>query len=172
DGGRRQRIGIARALSVDPEFIVCDEPVSALDVTIQAQILNLLMDLQDEFGLTYMFITHDMSVVKHISTDIAVMYLGQCIEKAPSNELFVNPLHPYTQALLSAIPAPILSEKSSFQNIIKGEVSNPVNPNPGCRFHSRCPDCKPHCPETVLALKEVSANHFVACGSAQKAAGC
>ena len=128
DGGRRQRIGVARALSLDPKFIVCDEPVSALDVSIQAQILNLLMDLQDEFDLTYMFITHDLSVVKHISDDIAVMYLGQCVEKAPAKELFENPKHPYTNALLSAIPIPDISMRNKEIQVIKGEVTSPVNP--------------------------------------------
>lgn len=139
DGGRRQRIGIARALAVDPKFIVCDEPVSALDVSIQAQILNLLMDLQEQHNLTYMFITHDMSVVKHISNRIAVMYLGQCVEFSETEELFNNPMHPYTQALLDAIPIPELSERSREPHIIKGEISNPINPKPGCRFASRCP---------------------------------
>ena len=138
DGGRRQRIGIARALALDPEFIVCDEPVSALDVSIQAQILNLMMDLQEERGLTYMFITHDLSVVKHISDEIAVMYLGQCVEKASSEELFNNPLHPYTQALLHAIPLPNLSNRNKQKSIIKGEVTSPINPKPGCRFAARC----------------------------------
>lgn len=133
DGGRRQRIGIARALAVDPKFIVCDEPVSALDVSIQAQILNLLMDLQEQHNLTYMFITHDMSVVKHISNRIAVMYLGQCVEFSETEELFNNPMHPYTQALLDAIPIPELSERSREPHIIKGEISNPINPKPGCR---------------------------------------
>ena len=127
DGGRRQRIGVARALSLNPKFIVCDEPVSALDVSIQAQILNMLMDLQDEMDLTYMFITHDLSVVKHISDDIAVMYLGQCVEKAPSSELFHNPRHPYTKALLSAIPIPSLSARDKKPELIKGEVSNPID---------------------------------------------
>ncbi len=162
DGGRRQRIGVARALAVDPQFIVCDEPVSALDVSIQAQILNLLMDLQDSMGLTYMFITHDLSVVKHISTDIAVMYLGQCIEKAPTDELFEHPLHPYTQALLQAIPIPNLKNRS-IESTIKGEISSPINPKPGCRFATRCPYVKPECTGTELELKEVSPNHFVKC---------
>ena len=138
DGGRRQRIGIARALSLSPKFIVCDEPVSALDVSIQAQILNLLMDLQKEMGLTYMFITHNLSVVKHISTDIAVMYLGQCVERAPYQELFANPRHPYTKKLLSAIPVPDLSMRNKQIQPIRGEVTSPINPKPGCRFMSRC----------------------------------
>ena len=162
DGGRRQRIGVARALAVEPKFIVCDEPVSALDVSIQAQILNLLMDLQDQLGLTYMFITHDLSVVKHISTEIAVMYLGQCVEKAPSDELFEKPLHPYTQALLSAIPIPSLKHRN-MQNVLSGEVTSPIEPKPGCRFAARCPDAKPECTGKNLELKEVSPNHFVSC---------
>ncbi|HPX70333.1 MAG TPA: ABC transporter ATP-binding protein, partial [Bacillota bacterium] len=130
DGGRRQRICVARALALEPEFIVCDEPVSALDVSIQAQILNLLMDLQDDMGLTYMFITHDLSVVKHISRQIMVMYLGRCVEMAPSRELFANPLHPYTKALLSAIPVPDISSRTRKPNLIKGEITSPINPSP------------------------------------------
>ncbi|SKC78994.1 ABC transporter ATP-binding protein [Maledivibacter halophilus] len=163
DGGRRQRIGIARALALEPKFIVCDEPVSALDVSIQAQILNLMMDLQDEMGLTYMFITHDLSVVKHISDEIAVMYLGQCVEKAPSNELFKNPLHPYTKALLSAIPVPDIRYKGKKREVIKGEVTSPINPKPGCRFASRCPLAKKECTGVDLQLKEVDKDHFVSC---------
>lgn len=161
DGGRRQRIGVARALAVDPKFIVCDEPVSALDVSIQAQILNLMMDLQDRMGLTYMFITHDLSVVKHISDDIVVMYLGQCVEKAPSKELFKNPLHPYTKALLAAIPVPDLDFKMG--EIIKGEVVSPVNPKSGCRFASRCQYVKAECTEDNVMLKEKGDNHYVQC---------
>lgn len=163
DGGRRQRIGVARALAVDPKFIVCDEPVSALDVSIQAQILNLLMDLQDEMGLTYMFITHDLSVVKHISDEIAVMYLGQCVERAASDELFDNPSHPYTKALLSAIPIADLSSWNKKREIIRGEVTSPINPKPGCRFEPRCPFRTDACLEKDLELKEISQNHFVAC---------
>ncbi len=163
DGGRRQRIGIARALSVDPEFIVCDEPVSALDVSIQAQILNLLMDLQEEMGLTYMFITHDLSVVKHISTDIMVMYLGQCVEKAKSDDLFENPSHPYTKALLSAIPVPNLSSRGKIRQIIQGEVTSPIEPPAGCRFAARCPFAKEECHGRDIPLKEISEKHFVAC---------
>ena len=167
DGGRRQRIGIARALSVNPKFIVCDEPVSALDVSIQAQILNLLMDLQDELGLTYMFITHDLSVVKHISTEIAVMYLGMCIERAPSKELFKNPKHPYTRALLSAIPIPNVEMRNKKIEVIKGEVTSPVNPKPGCRFAPRCPHATEACTERTPEFQEISVGHFCACPFAQ-----
>lgn len=162
DGGRRQRIGIARALSVDPKFIVCDEPVSALDVSIQAQILNLMMDLQKEFDLTYMFITHDLSVVKHISDNIAVMYLGQLVELAPSKELFKNPVHPYTQALLSAIPVANLKKKKE-RIILRGEITSPINPKPGCRFANRCIYASEACKIKDNQLIEVSPNHFVAC---------
>ena len=163
DGGRRQRIGIARALAVNPEFIVCDEPVSALDVSIQAQILNLLMDLQENMGLTYMFVTHDLSVVKHISNEIAVMYLGQCVEKAPADELFAAPRHPYTKALLSAVPKPSLRAKGALQNVIKGEVSNPVNPKPGCRFAARCEHACEACTRQDLHLESCCPEHYVAC---------
>lgn len=163
DGGRRQRIGIARALSLNPRFIVCDEPVSALDVSIQAQILNLMMDLQDQMGLTYMFITHNLSVVKHISNEIMVMYLGQCIEKASSEELFANPLHPYTRALMDAIPIPHLREAGFQRKSIKGEITSPINPTPGCRFASRCPQASPGCVGKNVALKNVSNDHQVAC---------
>ena len=163
DGGRRQRIGVARALSLNPKFIVCDEPVSALDVSIQAQILNMLMDLQDDLGLTYMFITHDLSVVKLISNDIAVMYLGQCVEKAPSDELFRHPTHPYTKALLSAIPIPKLSARNHRPEIIKGEVTNPIDPNPGCRFSKRCPFCTEECTKADIPLREIAPKHSVAC---------
>lgn len=163
DGGRRQRIGIARALALDPKFIVCDEPVSALDVSIQAQILNLMMDLQEERGLTYMFITHNLSVVKHISNEIAVMYLGQCVERATSDELFEKPLHPYTQALLKAIPIPNLVNRNKEMEVIKGEITSPINPKPGCRFASRCDYVTSKCLEDTVDLKEVSPGHFVAC---------
>ena len=163
DGGRRQRIGIARALALDPEFIVCDEPVSALDVSIQAQVLNLLMDLQEERGLTYMFVTHNLSVVKHISDEIAVMYLGQCVEQCSSDELFENPLHPYTKALLSASPEPSLEARNKKQEIIRGEVTSPINPKPGCRFAARCPYAKPECVQEDLPFREVKPGHFVSC---------
>ena len=163
DGGRRQRIGVARALSVNPKFIVCDEPVSALDVSIQAQILNLLMDLQDNIGLTYLFITHDLSVVKHISNHIAVMYLGQCVELCPSDELFAHPLHPYTKALLSAIPIPSSSQYGKRQQVLRGEVTSPINPKPGCRFAPRCPNACPECSQANPAFSEVSPGHFVLC---------
>ena len=163
DGGRRQRIGIARALSLNPKFIVCDEPVSALDVSIQAQILNLLMDLGDELNLTYLFITHDLSVVKHISDRIMVMYLGKAVEIAPSEELFANPLHPYTQALLAAIPEPDLSKRDIPFKTIKGEVSSPINVKPGCRFCKRCEYAMDRCDGEDKPLIEVSKGHFVAC---------
>lgn len=166
DGGRRQRIGIARALSLHPEFIVCDEPVSALDVSIQAQILNLLMDLQDEMGLTYMFITHDLSVVKHISHSIVVMYLGQVVEQAPSEELFERPLHPYTKALLDAIPYPDLEMRNKEIEVIRGEITSPIDPAPGCRFMARCKYCTEACRQKQT-LTEVSPGHFVACHLAQ-----
>lgn len=163
DGGRRQRIGIARALSLEPKFIVCDEPVSALDVSIQAQILNLLMDLEDELDLTYMFITHNLSVVKHISKKIMVMYLGQSVELASSDELFKKPLHPYTQALLASIPEPDLSKRDTEFKAIKGEVRSPINVKPGCRFASRCDFCMDVCKESDPPLVEVLPEHFVAC---------
>ena len=163
DGGRRQRIGIARALSLNPKFIVCDEPVSALDVSIQAQILNLLMDLQDEYKLTYMFITHNLSVVKHISSDIMVMYLGKCVERATADELFANPRHPYTKALLSAIPIPDISMRNKEIHLIQGEVTSPINPKPGCRFAARCPLARPECSQESPPLREIAPNHFVAC---------
>ena len=162
DGGRRQRIGIARALAMEPKFIVCDEPVSALDVSIQAQILNLMQDLQEQMGLTYMFITHDLSVVHHFADDIAVMYLGQLIEKAPSGMLFDKPTHPYTQALLSAIPVPSLNKKRE-RILLKGEITSPINPKPGCRFAARCPYATDRCRSEEPKLKEIEPNHFVAC---------
>lgn len=165
DGGRRQRIGIARALAVNPQFIVCDEPVSALDVSIQAQVLNLLQDLQEQMGLTYMFITHDMSVVKHISDEIAVMYLGQVVEKCPAKELFANTLHPYSQALLSAIPIPNIHVKRK-KILLKGELSSPINPKPCCRFAVRCPYATDECFASEPEYREVSNGHYVACHKA------
>ena len=161
DGGRRQRIGVARALALKPKFIVCDEPVSALDVSIQAQIINLLLDLQEEFNLAYMFVTHDLSVVKYISNDIMVMYLGQMVEKAPSDELFKNTLHPYTQALLSAIPVPSLLNKKK-RIIMQGEITSPINPKPGCRFMDRCQYASEECSEPQV-LREINPDHFVSC---------
>lgn len=161
DGGRRQRVGIARALALNPEFIVCDEPVSALDVSIQAQVLNLLMDLQEKSGAAYMFVTHDLSVVRHISDNICVMYLGQLVEKAPSAELFAHTLHPYTKALLSAIPSTdILHPMKRLP--LKGEITSPINPKPGCRFYSRCPYAAEACRQPQ-ELTEVSGRHFVSC---------
>lgn len=166
DGGRRQRIGIARALAVNPKFIVCDEPVSALDVSIQAQILNLMQDIQDELDLTYLFITHDLSVVKHFADDILVMYLGQMVEMAPAKKLFKNPLHPYTQALLSAIPVPDPDFK--MERIpMKGELTSPVNPEPGCRFAKRCPYAAAECSRQEMELKEMEPGHFVSCQQVQ-----
>ena len=162
DGGRRQRIGIARALALNPKFIVCDEPVSALDVSIQAQILNLLQELQEKLGLTYIFITHDLSVVHYFSDDIAVMYLGRLIEKAPSVELFDNPSHPYTQALLSAIPIPKLGAKKE-RIVLKGEITSPVNPKPMCRFAPRCIHAKDICFKEEPKMKEIAPGHEVMC---------
>ena len=162
DGGRRQRIGIARALALNPKFIVCDEPVSALDVSIQAQILNLMQDLQDQLGLTYMFITHDLSVVKYFSNDIVVMYLGQMVEKAPSEVLFKNPMHPYTKALLSAIPVPD-PDLTMNRITLKGEITSPIDPKPGCRFAKRCPYATEKCISQPMKLVEVEENHFVSC---------
>ena len=163
DGGRRQRIGIARALAMNPKLIVCDEPVSALDVSIQAQILNLLKQLQKDFGLTYIFITHDLSVVKYFSDDIAVMYLGQRVEKAPSDVLFKNPIHPYTKALLSAIPLPIVGGEKPERQLIKGEITSPVNLPDECRFMKRCDCAQECCKNGNPQLREIEPNHFVAC---------
>lgn len=163
DGGRRQRVGIARALALDPKFVVCDEPVSALDVSIQAQILNLLMDLQEEKNYTYMFITHDLSVVKHISDRIMVMYLGQCVEIADSDELFAHPMHYYTKALLSAIPEPSLNGRKLTKALIKGELTSPIDPKPGCRFAPRCEMACEKCLNADIPLTEVTPGHFVAC---------
>jgi len=162
DGGRRQRIGIARALALDPKFIVCDEPVSALDVSIQAQILNLMQDLQEEKGLTYLFITHDLSVVKHISNQIMVMYLGNTVELADHEELFKNQYHPYTKALLSAIPMPVVGRKKE-KILLKGEITMPIDPKPGCRFAPRCPYACEECHAKDPELVEVTEGHYVAC---------
>ena len=167
DGGRRQRIGIARALAVNPGFVVCDEPVSALDVSIQAQILNLMEDLQDELGLTYLFITHDLSVVHHFSDDIAVMYLGKLFEKAPSDELFDHPMHPYTQALLSAIPVPSLHNRKK-RIIMKGEITSPINPPKACRFAQRCPYATERCTCEEPELRDYGNGHSVACFLCEK----
>lgn len=161
DGGRRQRVGIGRALALNPKFIVCDEPVSALDVSIQAQVLNLLMDLQDQQQLTYLFVTHDLSVVRHISDNICVMYLGQLVETCSSKKLFEKPLHPYTKALLSAIPSTDVDRK--MQRVqLKGELTSPINPKPGCRFAARCPYATGACREPQL-LREIEPGHFVQC---------
>lgn len=162
DGGRRQRIGIARALALDPEFIVCDEPVSALDVSIQAQILNLLQDLQEQKNLTYIFVTHDLSVVKHLSNEILVMYLGCMVEKSPADDLFDNPLHPYTKGLLSAVPVPSIDVERK-RVVMKGELSSPINPEPICRFSNRCPYAKELCYQKEPRYEEILPHHFVAC---------
>lgn len=167
DGGRRQRVGIARALAMEPKFIVCDEPVSALDVSIQAQILNILRKLQRERGLTYMFITHDLSVVNYISDEIAVMYLGRVIEKAKTEELFARPLHPYTQALLSALPIPSIHNRKE-RILIKGEITSPIDPKPCCRFAQRCEYCTQECLEKEPPLVDIGNEHFVACHKVQK----
>ena len=162
DGGRRQRVGIARALVFRPRFIVCDEPVSALDVSIQAQIINLMLDLQAQYGLTYVFITHDMSVVRHVSHNIIVMYLGQMVESCDDEGLFRQPLHPYTKALLSAVPVPDIDKKRD-RILLKGEITSPINPRPGCRFAARCLYAKQECFEKNCELREVLPGHQVAC---------
>ncbi len=161
DGGRRQRIVVARALALKPKFIVCDEPVSALDVSIQAQILNLMLDLQEEMHIAYMFVTHDLSVVKYISDDVMVMYMGNVVEMAPSGLLFDNPMHPYTQALLSAIPVPSIHNRKK-RIIMQGEITSPINPKPGCRFVARCRYAASECAQ-AQKLEEIEPAHFVAC---------
>lgn len=163
-GGQRQRIGIARALALNPSFIVCDEPISALDVSIQAQVINLLMELQQKFGLTYLFIAHDLSMVKYVSDRVAVMYLGKVVELTRSEELYKNPLHPYTKALLSAIPVPDPRlEKAKQRIILEGDVPSPINPPPGCRFAKRCKNAMPVCTEKDPVFKEIAKDHFVSC---------
>ena len=163
-GGQRQRIGIARALAVEPDFIVCDEPISALDVSIQAQVINMLEELQEELGLTYLFIAHDLSMVKHISTHIGVMYLGKMVEKGPSDDVYLNPKHPYTKALLSAVPIPDPDlAKSNKRIVLEGDIPSPIDPKPGCRFKGRCKYAKEICENVDPEVKEVEPGHFVAC---------
>ena len=163
-GGQRQRIGIARALAVQPDFIVCDEPISALDVSIQAQVINMLEELQEEMGLTYLFIAHDLSMVKHISTHIGVMYLGKMVEKGPADDVYMKPKHPYTQALLSAVPIPDPKEaKTNKRIVLEGDIPSPIDPPAGCRFKGRCKYAMPICGQKDPELKEVEPGHFVAC---------
>ena len=168
DGGRRQRIGIARALAMEPRLIICDEPVSALDVSIQAQILNLLRELQKKLGLTYIFITHDLAVVNHISDEIMVMYLGKAVEKASAEALFANPVHPYTRALLSAIPIPKVDGHRRERILLRGEVSSPIDPKDECRFMRRCQDLGKECTGNCPALSQVAPGHFAACHRAME----
>ncbi len=171
DGGRRQRIGVARALALNPKFIVCDEPVSALDVSIQAQILNLMQDLQEERNLTYLFITHNLSVVKHISDEILVMYLGKMVEFASDKDIFMHRLHPYTKALLAAVPLPVYGMQKKKRQLLSGELSSPINPKPGCRFATRCPYAKEICSHKEPELEEIMPRHFVACHFAREING-
>ncbi|XMB87406.1 ABC transporter ATP-binding protein [Mycoplasmatota bacterium WC44] len=167
-GGQRQRIGIARALAIEPELIICDEPISALDVSIQAQVVNMLEDLQEEMGLTYLFIAHDLSMVKHISDRIGVMYLGKMMEVATSDELYANPLHPYTKALLSSIPVADPKAAKEERIILEGDVGSPINPKPGCRFASRCRYCEKNCETETPEFREIIEGHYIACHHVEK----
>ena len=163
-GGQRQRIGIARALAIEPQFIVCDEPISALDVSIQSQVINLLKELQEKLGLTYMFIAHDLNIVKYISDRIAVMYLGNLVELAPSDDIYAHTLHPYSQALLASVPIPDPNKEAQKRaQVLSGDVPSPINPKPGCKFAGRCPHATDTCRSETPVLREVRPNHFVAC---------